>query len=98
MNWKQFLQQSSYAISLNTFALDCNAPPEGIGPDAAESNLQCAEQERAAADHALNNTYKCCSRTSKMIRSSSAWRELRLWPHSVRGARSETQNASFVRV
>ncbi|WP_321783647.1 lysozyme inhibitor LprI family protein [Paraburkholderia sp. J94] len=58
MNWKQILLLSSSAISLNAFALDCNAPSGGIGPDAAQSNLQCAEQERTAADHALNGTYK----------------------------------------
>ncbi|MBN3808142.1 lysozyme inhibitor LprI family protein [Paraburkholderia sp. Ac-20347] len=58
MNLKQFALVSSYAISLNAFALDCNNPPGGIGPEAAQSNLQCAEQERAAADHALNDAYK----------------------------------------
>lgn len=58
MNLKQFALVSSYAISLDAFALDCNNPPGGIGPEAAQSNLQCAEQERAAADHALNDAYK----------------------------------------
>ncbi|MEQ0777216.1 lysozyme inhibitor LprI family protein [Paraburkholderia tropica] len=58
MNLKQFALVSSYAISLNAFALDCNNPPGGIGPEAAQSNLRCAEQERAAADHALNDAYK----------------------------------------
>jgi uncharacterized protein YecT (DUF1311 family) len=58
MNLMQLALASSYAISLSAFALDCNSQPGGIGPEAAQSTLQCAEQERAAADHTLNETYK----------------------------------------
>jgi uncharacterized protein YecT (DUF1311 family) len=44
--------------SINAFAVDCNNPPGGIGLDAAQANLECAEQDRAAADRSLNDVYK----------------------------------------
>ncbi len=57
MNCKQIILLSLLGYSLNAFSFDCNNLPGGIGPDAAQASLQCAEQERVVADRALNDRY-----------------------------------------
>jgi uncharacterized protein YecT (DUF1311 family) len=58
MNCTTFIVFSSLCFSTNVFAIDCNNLPAGIGPDAAQASLQCAEHDRAVADRALNDTYR----------------------------------------
>jgi uncharacterized protein YecT (DUF1311 family) len=58
MNFKPLLFIVCLCMSLDAYAVDCNNPPGGIGPEAAQVNLQCAEQEHSAADRSLNETYK----------------------------------------
>jgi uncharacterized protein YecT (DUF1311 family) len=58
MKWTQALLLAVTCTSLNAFALDCNAPPGGIGPDSSEASLHCAENEFSAADRSLNDAYR----------------------------------------
>jgi uncharacterized protein YecT (DUF1311 family) len=58
MSCKKFMLFSLLCYSINAFSLDCSNLPGGVGPDAAQASLQCAEHDRAVADQSLNDRYR----------------------------------------
>jgi uncharacterized protein YecT (DUF1311 family) len=52
------LMVASIACSTDAFAVDCNNPPGGTDLASAQTNYQCAEKDRVAADAKLNQVYK----------------------------------------